>query len=71
MESLARLFGSVGIDYLSEAILKNGIVENGRKWMSLSRKLKSIKTGGDSASNNSPEAAETYLDILSVCVRFN
>ena len=76
LESLARLFGSFGIDHLCDSILKNGIMENAKKWLSMSQKLKSSKTGKtgeDASSNTSAEAADNlliYQDILNVCIRF-
>ena len=74
LESLARLFGSFGVDHLCDSILKNGIIENAKKWLSMSQKLKANKAGESSASNASAEVADNLLifqDILNVCIRFD
>ena len=76
LESLSRIFGSEGIDFLCEAILNKGIIENARKWLSLSQKLKTSKTskeGASSSSNSSAEAidiVQCHLEILNLSTRY-
>ena len=75
LDSLARLFGAEGIDYLCEAILTKGIMENANKWLAISQKLKNQTSGSKSSKTNlsSSEASDnlqSYTDILNLCIRF-
>jgi hypothetical protein len=69
LESLAKLFGSTGIDFLCEAILNNGVVENGRKWLNLAKKLKPAAKASKAPDDEPVDVQQIGLDILNACIR--